>query len=84
MVYEIPCEWLFEKRKKEHEEKVNLTLSGIEIGKLMSASEPMGKDDGGLAKHSVNCISAVSTGKKRKLWQKKLDGDRGKWEGLSQ
>ena len=41
-------------RKKEHESKVRLTNEDIKNGKLMAAKERMGKEDGGLAKHSTD------------------------------
>ena len=66
VVYEVPCKcdeavyvgetWhLFGTRKKEHMSKVRLTGEDIKNGKLESAEERMGKEDGGLARHSVDC-----------------------------
>ena len=44
---------MFETRKKEHEAKVRLTKRDIEDGNIESAEVRMGKEDGGLAKHST-------------------------------
>jgi hypothetical protein len=49
----------FETRKKEHESKVRLTKQDIKIGKLESAEQRMGKEDGGLARHSVKCKGEI-------------------------
>ena len=46
-------------RKKEHEGKVRLTNEDIKYGKLAAANERMGKENGGLARHSVDCLSRV-------------------------
>ena len=64
VVYRIPCGCdeavyvgetyrQFETRKKEHERKVRLTRQDIEKGRLDSAERRMGKEDGGLASHSI-------------------------------
>ena len=64
VVYRIPCGCdeavyvgetyrQFETRKKEHESKVRLTRQDIEKGRLDSAERTMGKEDGGLASHSI-------------------------------
>ena len=45
----------FETRKKEHERKVRLTRQDIEKGRIDSAERRMGKEDGGLASHSIKC-----------------------------
>ena len=70
VVYKIPCKcekavyvgetWRqLKTRKKEHESKVRLTNEDIKNGKLAAANERMGKEDGGLARHSVDCLSGV-------------------------
>ena len=70
VVYNIPCKcekaayvgetWrLLKTRKKEHESKVRLTNEDIKNGNLKMANERMGKEDGGLARHNVNCLSGV-------------------------
>ena len=70
VVYRIPCKcekavyigetWrLLKTRRKEHESKVRLTKEDIENGRIAAANERMGKEDGGLARHSVNCLSEV-------------------------
>jgi hypothetical protein len=46
---------LFETRKKEHEGKVRLTNEDIWKIMMGSAEERMGKEDGGLVRHSVKC-----------------------------
>ena len=43
----------------EHESKVRLTKEDMENGRVAAANERMGKEDGGLARHSVNCLSEV-------------------------
>ena len=69
-MYKIPCKcekavyvgetWrLLKTRKKEHESKVRLTNEDIKNGNLTMANERMGKEDGGLARHNVNCLSGV-------------------------
>ena len=74
VVYKIPCKcnkgvyvgetWrLFGTRKKEHESKVRLTSEGIRYERLDAAEERMGKEDGVLARHSVDCGSEVDWGK---------------------
>ncbi len=50
---------LLKTRRKEHESKVRLTKEDIENGRIAAANERMGKEDGGLARHSVNCLSEV-------------------------
>ena len=70
VVYKIPCGCeravyigetyrQFETRKKEHESKVRLTKQDIKNGKLESAEQRMGKEDGGLARHSVKCKGEI-------------------------
>lgn len=70
VVYKIPCKcekavyvgetWrLLKTRRKEHESKVRLTNEDIENGDLAMAKERMGKEDGGLARHSVDCLSGI-------------------------
>jgi hypothetical protein len=46
-------------RKKEHESKVRLTNEDINNGRLTTAKERMGKEDGGLARHSVDCKKEI-------------------------
>ena len=70
VVYQIPCKCkdsvyigetyrMFETRKKEHEAKVRLTKRDIEDGNIESAEVRMGKEDGGLAKHSTQCSQGI-------------------------
>ena len=70
MIYQITCKCknavyigetsrLFKVRKKEHESKVRLTNEDIKNGKLTAAKERMGKEDGGLARHSVECTRGI-------------------------
>ena len=70
VVYKIPCKcekavyigetWRqIKTRKKEHDSKVRFTNEDIKNGKLTAANERMGKEDGGLARHSVDCLSGV-------------------------
>ena len=64
VVYSIPCKCekniyvvetyrMFETRKKEHEAKIRLTKKDIEDGSIESAEIRMGKEDGGIARHST-------------------------------
>ena len=46
---------LFQKRKKEHMDKVRLTNEDFEKGNTLSAEKRMGKEDGGLARHATEC-----------------------------
>ena len=76
VVYRIPCGCdeavyvgetyrQFETRKKEHERKVKLTRQDIEKGRLDSAERRMGKEDGGLASHSIKHESEIDWGKSK-------------------
>ena len=75
-LYKIPCKCnkavyvgetcgLFGTRRKEHESKVRLTGEDIRNGRLDAARERMGKEDGGLARHSVDCGSGIDWGEAR-------------------
>ena len=70
VVYSIPCKCennvyigetyrMFETRKKEHQAKVRLTKKDLEEGKIESAENRMGKEDGGIARHSTQCSQSV-------------------------
>ena len=50
---------LFKVRKKEHESKVISTNGGVRNGRIVVAKERMGKEDGGLARHSVECTEGI-------------------------
>ena len=50
---------MFKVGKKEHESKVRLTNEDIRNGKLTAAKERMGKEDGGLARQSVECTKGI-------------------------
>ena len=76
VVYKIPCKcnkavyvgetWrLFGTQRKEQESKVRLTGEDIRNGRLDAAREWMGKEDGGLARHSVDCGSGIDWGEAR-------------------
>ena len=56
---------VFGTRRKEHENKVRLTGEDIRNGRLDAARERMGKEDGGLARHSVDCGSGIDGGEAR-------------------
>ena len=69
VVYKIPCAcqntvcvretWrLFQTRKKEHMDKVRLTSEDLHKGNTLR----MGKEDGGLARHTMECQSGVDWG----------------------
>ena len=73
VVYKIPCacknivyvgeRWrLFQTRKKEHMDKVRLTSEDHRKGNTLSAEKRMGKEDGGLARHTMECQSGVDWG----------------------
>ena len=77
-MYEIPCKCdeavyieetcrLFETRRKEQASKIRLTEKDIKNGRLKYAEERMGKENGGLARHSVDCESEID-------WEKARDG----------
>ena len=53
---------LFQTRKKEHMDKVRLTTEDLRKGNTLSAEKRMGKEDGGLARHIVECQSGVDWG----------------------
>ncbi len=66
IIYEITCKCknavyvgetkrLFKVRKKEHQTKVTWTNEDVSNGRLTAAEERMEKEDGGLARHSVDC-----------------------------
>ena len=46
-------------RKKEHESKVRSTNGVVRNGWIVVAKERMGKEDGGLARHSVECTEGI-------------------------
>ena len=61
VVYKIPCKcnlaviW----------NKVRLTSEDTRYGRLDAAEERMGTEDGGLARHSVDCRSVIDWGEAR-------------------
>ncbi len=70
VIYEITCKCknavyvgetkrLFKVRKKEHQSKVRWTNEDVSNGRLKAAEERMGKEDGGLARHSVDCEKGI-------------------------
>ena len=50
---------LFQTRKKEHMDKVRLTIEDLHKENTISAEKRMGKEDGGLARHTTECQSNV-------------------------
>ena len=50
---------MFEMRKKEHEAKVCLSKKDAEEGAIDSAETRMGKEDGGIARHSTQCSQGI-------------------------
>ena len=50
---------LFQTRKKEHMDKVRLTNEDLHKGNTLLAEKRMGKEDGGLAWHTVECQSGA-------------------------
>ena len=72
-VYKIPCAcqntvyagetWhLFATQKKEHKDKVRLANEDLQKGNTLSAERRMGKEDGGLARHTVEYHGGVDWG----------------------
>ena len=53
---------LFQTRKKEHMDKVRLTNEDLRKGNTLSAEKRKGKEDGGLARHTMDCQSGVDWG----------------------
>ena len=53
---------LFQIRKKEHMDKVRLTMEDLHKENTISAEKRMGKEDGGLARHTTECQSDVDWG----------------------
>ena len=73
IVCKIPCAckntvymretWrLFQTRKKEHMDKVRLTSGDLHKGNTLSAKKRMGKENGSLARHTMECQSGVDWG----------------------
>ena len=50
---------LFQTRKKEHIDKVRLTNEDLRRGNTLLAKKRVGKEDGGLARHTTECQSGV-------------------------
>ena len=50
---------MFETRKKEHEAKVRFTRKDLDERKIESAETRVGKDDGGVARHSIQCSQGI-------------------------
>ncbi len=70
VIYEITCKCknavyvgetkrLLKVRKKEHQSKVQWTNEDVRNGRLMAAEERMGKENGGLVRHSVDCKKGI-------------------------
>ena len=53
---------LFQARKKEDMDKVRLTNEDLHKGNTLSAEKPVGKEDGGQARHTVECQSGDDWG----------------------
>ena len=62
---------MFETRKKEHEAKVRLTKKDIEDGNIESAEIRMGKEDGGIARHSTQCSKDIDWKKSKVICTEK-------------
>ena len=69
-VYKIPCAcqntvyvgetWrLFQTRKKKHMDKFRLTNEDLHNENTLSLEKQMGKEIGGLARHTIKCQSGV-------------------------
>ena len=69
---------LFQTRKKEHMDKVRLTNGDLHKGNTLSAEKRKGKEEGGLARHTIVCQNEVDWGnaeivaRERKLKQRKV------------
>ena len=89
VVYNIPCkcekfgyvgetERKWGTRKGEHEDKVRLTKTDVELGKKEAAEKRMNTGDGGLARHAVACESGINwdeakiVGREQRWRQRKL------------
>ena len=57
MTVNILC--TLERHGHEHVSKVRLTKRDMVQGKLSSAEQRMGKEEGGLARHSVECTGNI-------------------------
>ena len=76
MLYKIPCKceravcvgekWRqLKTRKKEHESKVRSTNEDLRNRKLPEVNERIGREDGGLVRHSVECLRGIDWEKTR-------------------
>ena len=72
---------MFETRKKEHEAKVRLTKKDIEDGNIESAEIRMGKEDGGIARHSTQCSKDINWKKSKVIFTEKGSKQRKVREG---
>ena len=67
VVYKIPCKCMQQGGVCRGNlaviwNKVRLTSEDIRYGRLDAAEERMGKEDGGLGRHSVDCRSGIDWG----------------------
>ena len=60
--YVVETRHLFQTRKKEHMDKVRLTNEDLHKGNTLSAEKRMGKEDGGLIRHTMECQNGVDWG----------------------
>ena len=60
---------MFETRKKEHEAKVRLTKKDIEDRNIESAEIRMGKEGGGIARHSTKCSKDIDWKKSKVMYR---------------
>ena len=56
---------IFETRKKEHEAKVRLPKKDLKEGNIESAETRMGKEDGGIDRHSTQCSQRIDSKKSK-------------------
>ena len=71
-------------RKKEHMNKVRLTKADIENGNMESAERRMNDGDGGLARHSTECLLGIDQDQGKFLGQEqdnKLETIKEKYKG---
>ena len=60
--YVVETRHLFQTRKKEHMDKVRLTNEDLHTGNTLLAEKQIGKEDGVLARHTMECQSGVDRG----------------------
>ena len=65
---------MFEARKKKHNAEIRLTKKDLEKGKIESAEIRMGKEGGGIARHSTKCSQGINWKNRKRTKTKKSQG----------